>query len=502
MVFKNPYGYLIKHFKLIHLVLTAIYVYLAIKVSSILSYYNHFIDGTASKLDAMKYVNSFYLIAIILSFIICAVVYVLMRYKKKPRMLYLILCILYLVVFVMIRLSYQGLNTIYISVLDTKTLRLYRDFLSILIWFQYGSVLIVLFRGLGFDIKRFNFDSDLADLHLEEKDIEEIEVTLNGTQAIERKFNRRLREFRYYVLENKAFIILFVGVILIVGVISVTYNVEFVNKVYNQGEMFGTDQYRFEVFNTYVTNRDYDNNTINQTDNSYVIVRMAIGSNRDASVFNTANLILRIGNDSYTVNNKYGSRFVDLGNAYRGSKIASQGVYLFIYSVPNINLKKKMILDYAGTKKVRLSPKDIDEVQKEESYKLNRKIDLASSVYGKGYFNIVSYEIKKEFSYSYEYEVMGKKNSANITISGNNNIMHLVIDSDMPSSLSNYSFLAEKGVLKYTIDDKENTSIVGDKTPNSYSEGFYLSVDKDIENAKSIWFEITTRGRKYKYILK
>ena len=172
MVFKNPYGYLIKHFKLIHLFLTGLYVYLAIKVSSILQYYNHFIEGTASKLDAMSYVNNFYLIAIILSIIICAIVYALMRYKKKPRLLYLLLIILYIAVFIMIRVSYQGLHVIYISVLETKTLRLYRDLLRILILFQYLSIAFVLVRGLGFDIKKFNFVQDLEDLHLDEKDEE------------------------------------------------------------------------------------------------------------------------------------------------------------------------------------------------------------------------------------------------------------------------------------------------------------------------------------------
>ena len=64
MVFKKPYGFLIKYFKIIHLLLTGLYIYLAFKVSQILTYYNGFILGTASKLDAIKYVTNFYIIAI------------------------------------------------------------------------------------------------------------------------------------------------------------------------------------------------------------------------------------------------------------------------------------------------------------------------------------------------------------------------------------------------------------------------------------------------------
>ncbi len=57
MVLKKPYGFLIKHFKVIHLILTALYIYLAMHVNQILNYYNNFISNTASKLDAIKYIN-------------------------------------------------------------------------------------------------------------------------------------------------------------------------------------------------------------------------------------------------------------------------------------------------------------------------------------------------------------------------------------------------------------------------------------------------------------
>ena len=91
MVFRKPYGFLIKHFKLIHLILTALYIYLTIKVNSILGYYNRFIAGTASKLDAESYITSYYSIVAFIAIVICIIIYALMRYKKKPRTLYLIL---------------------------------------------------------------------------------------------------------------------------------------------------------------------------------------------------------------------------------------------------------------------------------------------------------------------------------------------------------------------------------------------------------------------------
>ena len=131
MILRKPYGFLIKHFKIIHLILTVAYIYLAIKVNNLLKYYNNFISGKESKLNAIKLITNYYLIAIIASIIICLIIYALMRYKKKPKLLYFILIILYIAVTIVINISYKGLDTIYISALDIKTLRLYRDILKI-----------------------------------------------------------------------------------------------------------------------------------------------------------------------------------------------------------------------------------------------------------------------------------------------------------------------------------------------------------------------------------
>ena len=133
MILRKPYAFLIKNFKLIHLILTILYIYLAIKVNNMLRYFNNFIDGTEGKLAAIKYVTNYYLIAIIASIIICLVIYALMRYKKKPKLLYLILIILYIIVAIIINFSYGGLETIYISNVSARDLRLYRDLLRIII---------------------------------------------------------------------------------------------------------------------------------------------------------------------------------------------------------------------------------------------------------------------------------------------------------------------------------------------------------------------------------
>ena len=502
MVFKNPYGYLIKHFKLIHFILTAIYIYLAIKVSRILNYYNLYIENAASKLDAVNYINNYYIFFIAISIIISVVIYALMRYKKKPRLLYVILIILYCVVGGMIHVSYQGLNTIYFSSIETKTLRLYRDLLNIMVFVQYISIAFVLVRAMGFDIKKFNFVQDLNDLHLDEKDTEEIEVALGGTESIQRRINRSIREFRYYYIENKAFIIITIFIVLVFLIGGTFFHREVINKEYKEGEVVSTDDYRFSVLNTYVTNKNYLGQAITDTDSMFVVVKMNIGTNHQKMAFKMSNLILKVNHHSYSVNNRYSKNFTDLGVGYSGSKISGMSTYLFIYVIDLHEKNNKMSLEYAGDKVIKLNPTDLDSVHDRKEYKLNEQIDFNGSTLGNGSFIISNYKIAKSFNYSYQYEVMGKQNTGNLTISGNDKyILHLEMKGNIPY-FDNYDFINTLSKLKYKFQDKEYIVSFSNKTPGSYKDGLYLMIDSNMENADSIWFEFQIRNIIYIYKLK
>lgn len=504
MVFKKPYGLLIKYFKLIHLFLTIIYVYLAIKVNSILRYYNNFSSGIASKLDARNYVTSYYIIAIILSIGICLIIYALMRYKKKPRVLYLILIVFSLVVAWMIQYAYQGLDTIYISVLDAKSLRLYRDLLRILVLFQYLSIAVVLVRALGFDIKKFNFVQDLEELNIDVSDEEEVELTLGSTNSIWRKLRRSLRELKYYYFENKVFLNIIIIVVIVVGGIIWFVHDEVIYKEYKQNEVFSTDQFTFQVLASYITNRGDDNQQILDTGQSFVVVRMRVSSNSGKRELNTSNLILKINQHSYSSNSRYMARFADLGSAYRNQLIDGGSTYLFIYQIPDDEVEQKMKIVYAEDKTVYLSPIALDQVSNVKNFQLGATIDLSTSSFGSGTFLIDSVEVQEKFSYPYQYEIGGQIYTNQLTISSVQNvILHLTMKSSYLYGLTNYSFLENYATLHYKIEDQEYTSLAfDDKTPGNYKEGLYLGVDKGIMNATSIWLDIKIRNQQYVYTLK
>lgn len=500
MVFKKPYAFLIKHFKLIHLILTAIYIFLAFKVSSILTYYNNFISGKVGKINAINYTRPYYLIAIILSIIICVAIFILMHHKKKPKLMYIILILLYIIITVVISLAINGLNVIYFSILEAKTLRLYRDLLRLILIVQYITIVMALIRGLGFDIKKFDFVKDLNEMNIEITDGEEVELTLNGTNTVTRKIRRKIRELKYYYIENKIFINIVITILVILVASTISIDINIINKVYSENEVFSTDAFDFQVLNTYVTNKSYNNQTINTSANSFIIINLQINPHSETQELNTSNIILQIENNSYSINNKSYEKFKDIGVGFNNQKISSTKKYLFIYVVPNNLLTKKMTLIYAGIKKVKLNPINLDQIDTTTSLKLADTIDLTPTILASGSITINSYELNNKFSYEYNYDINGETHTITKNLTSTSNT---ILKLNITSSLDVYDIITNYGKIKYNLKGIEYTSkLVVNKTPTNYKEGLYLEVDKDIEQAENIYLELNVRNKKYIYTLK
>ena len=504
MIFKKPYGFLIKHFKLIHLILTGLFIYLTVITSNILDYYNRFISGSAGKLEAINYVNNNYLIAIVLSIVICLIVYALLRYKNKPRVLYFWLIGFVILVGVMVNMAQGGLEVIYFSVMDAKSLRLYRDLLRILSFFQYISIGVVLVRGLGFDIKKFDFVADMHELGLDVSDEEEVELTLGNTETVQRKFNRKLRELRYYYLENKAFILVIILVLLVIGGGGIFVKKEFIDKEYNEGEVFNVGQFNFKVIDSFVSKRGYDNQVITKNGDTFVVVRAGVSSNGEKKKLNDANVVLEVNNNTYASGAYYGNSFKDLGIPYRNQLVGEYYTYLFIYKISDEDIGKKMKLIYGGDFEVDLQPVMLDEDKEVKNYKLGSEIDFSSTKVSSGKFNVSSMDIQNNFTYPYQYEFGGQIYNSEYNISSTQGvIMKLDININNGLELDNYTFFKNYVTIKYKVNDEvKDAKIISDKTPGNEKNSLYLAVDKGIMDAGEVWLDIQIRNYKYNYKLK
>ncbi|MEE3343131.1 MAG: hypothetical protein VZS44_03475 [Bacilli bacterium] len=504
MVLRKPYGFLIKHFKMIHLVLTVLYIYLAMKVNNMLRYYNNFIAGKESKLNAIKYATNYYLIAIILSIAICLVIYALMRYKKKPKLFYVVLMAIYLAITLVIIFAQGGLNTIYIGEVSSKELRLYHDLLQIIIIFQYLTILVTLIRGLGFDIKKFNFKEDIAELQLDVTDNEEVELTIGSTEGILRRIRRQLRELKYYYKENKLFIDVIGILFTVIIVLSIIVNIKIVHKSFKEGEEVSTDKYSFTVTNSYLTNKSFDGDSISDANNTFLLAQIFIYSKVGRTELNTGNITLKTEHNTYTINTRYTTLFKDVGVGFKDQIISTPRSFLFIFVISNAELKDKMQIHYIGDIKIDLNPINLDKSVKTTNLQIGESIDLGKTVLSSGKIAINRFDVKNSYTYNYEYEIYGKKYTSKLNIiSPNKTILYLNLTNQNIRGISDYDLIKTYGTIKYKIADTEFTIKTPiNKTPTSYKDGIFIEVDKQMEQATSIWIEFNIRNQKYIYTLK
>ena len=208
MIIKKPYAFMIKHFRLIHVILSLLMVFLISKTSSIVSFFNEYVKNGYYTLNSGSYINFYMFISIILIIVISAFVYLLMKWKNKSRNLYIFTIGFYFVLFILFIIYFNVFSNISLNQINVRGIRAYRDIIIIAYVPQYILLAFHVIRAVGFDIKKFDFKKDLEELDIAEEDQEEIEVTLgSNAYKYKRTIRKMLREFKYYVLENKLRII-------------------------------------------------------------------------------------------------------------------------------------------------------------------------------------------------------------------------------------------------------------------------------------------------------
>lgn len=350
MILKRPYAFLIKHFRLIHLIITTILAYLLIQNRNLYTFLGRCISDVVNKYDANLYIHYGILLLFILAIGLFYVIYWLLKYKNKPKNIYIFSMVCYAIVGIVIFLTYNYINGFNTNVIDSKTIRLYRDILFITMLIQAYVVIVMLIRGLGFDIKKFNFSSDFQELNIKAEDNEEVEVNLGiDTTNIMRNVRKQKREFGYFFQEFKIYIIAIIIIILIfLGFKGYNYFEEKL-KVYKQNDLVGSHNF-ITITDSYYSISDNQN---------YVIIKFNIYKNGKNEKININNLLLQIGKNKYTPDKTICSRFKSLGTCYKQQYITNNvNSYIVVYPVTDLNIEKSYIIyneTYDNNYKIKLS---------------------------------------------------------------------------------------------------------------------------------------------------
>lgn len=359
MILRRPYAFLIKHFKLIHLILFGLIAYVTFTANNVLKFFKEYISTNGNmEVIASNYISSLMVVVVLLVIALTIMIYLLMRYKKKPRTLYIIIVLVILVssfVFSYLNGNIRELET---SVMSAKDIRLLRDISR----FNYIGLLVlclpVLVRGLGFDIKKFNFSNDLVDLQVNKEDNEEVEINTSlPSDMLLRGGHKFGREMKYYYLENKFILNIIFGFVALILIINFPFNKFVIHRTLNEGDTLNTENFSIVINDSYISSRNRTSKN-----NSYVILDVSIKGKSSNYTLRLDEFVLMGKDNQYIPSLKYYYYFSDLGKGYYNSVLDMNDYnnYILIYNIDNDDIKNKLTIRYIrNDRKFKIKPETI-----------------------------------------------------------------------------------------------------------------------------------------------
>ena len=530
MIIRKPYALLIKNFKRIHFVLALLMGYLALKSNDIYSFVVKYIDtgiyGQYTGNLGDNFINiPMFLIALII-ILGLLVIYVLMRFKQKPTLLYLVMSIFYAVLIIYFFQTLSVFQTIESNLIAPRDIRLFRDIAMLFNVIQFAFVILVSIRALGFDIKKFNFGEDLEQLEINVSDNEEVELTVGvDTENIFQKYRRSRREIWYYIVEN-AFVLGIIFIIILIPVINNLFFAKIIqNRTISQTTPANIGYYQLSINDVYVTKLNQRGEVISK-DKNYVIINFDIYNYASYPIKLDVENISLVGKDNkvYTPTFNLYNYFNDLGMGYDNQDINANQTkqYILVFEIDN-NSDRLLLRYYEGSKTsglkltarylhIKLDPIIINKISKVKEVNINEELSFIES--NNNSLKINSFELNDQFTYdatlcyerkcstvlsylSLPYNITNKtilKLTYDYILSNDNKSMNI---EDL-KSLINYH-----GKLVYTYKDKDYKTTLVNKNPSDYyGNDLYYQIPNAAKEASKIKLVFTIRDKEYIYNLK
>lgn len=529
MIIKKPYAFLIKNFRLIHGLLFVLLGFILLKSMDISSFFSDYVANQSfSRVENLTaiYVDYSTFLAIIASAILVLVIGAILKLKNKNINSYIYIFAELVIVFgyyIYMFSVFKGLET---KSLDPETVRNLRDISLMILLPQAIFLFVILGRTLGFNLKQFDFKKDLEELDIDSSDNEEVEVIIgNNNYKYARFFRKCLRLFKYFIAENKLFVIGIASVIALGTSLAIfmSINVYSVNYIENQ-EILANSLY-YKVNKSYITENDMRNNQITKG-KAYVVVELDV-QNKFNNEYSLSRDTFRLMVDGemlmpiFTLTEK----FVDLGTPFTPTKILpgedKQYIVIFeidrlskktdyIFKIKNYDSKKLTTID-SSYKDIIIRPTDIDKSKEDGTYQLSADLDFKDTILKETKMLITSYEIGDKFKEKYNYCINEKCNEGtyivvpNVTGKGDVTILKINATLDFDNSLYMNRFIKEPADLfeyyayvKYTSQGYVKTYNLN-KIDIKYNKDkvAYLEVPASIKYASKIDLIINIRGKKY-----
>ena len=531
MILRKPYAFFIKHFKLIHIILAVLVCYSIYHTKLLLDFFydysNNVIDVQGQNLVS-PLLPFLYQIIPLLIIIISTVVLVIMITKKKPYTFYIINIGVFVFTLIIIQASKTLLLDLSKTIIEIQKIMLIRDLVMVSFLGQLVSIIIISIRATGFDVRKFDFQTDLKYLEISEEDREEVEVEIKfDTNRSVRNLRKKIRFLKYTYKENR--MIFNCTFILATFCLGVFLMVSFFNKnrIITQNTYFSGNNFSMNLLDSYLVNTDYKGKKLN--DDYYLILKIKIKSTTNKeNVLDIATTKLLIDNFVYTPVSENRDSFFDFGTSYQGEAIGNDyEVKTLIYQIPKQLIKKDIYFSFVDkntmndngllkSTKVKIDYTDLTGISSLEKSTINNELSFKDSILSDYTITINAYDIKKQYKLqynfcvadecfkSYEYlktEINGNYDKSLLKIKGTLNK-----ETNISKIHDLYDFIENFGLLSYVINGEKKYQNINFKEVVSKKikeeDTYYIEVLREVEKASNISFIFTIRNKKYEYILK
>ena len=114
MILKKPYAFLIKYFKLIHIIILGLLLYINSYYKNIYTFYKDYSSSNYYDLNiAKEYLPTLSFIVVVLLISLFIILFYLMKKKDKPYTLYILSITYYALVLISMLVAYENINTLY-----------------------------------------------------------------------------------------------------------------------------------------------------------------------------------------------------------------------------------------------------------------------------------------------------------------------------------------------------------------------------------------------------
>ena len=528
MILRKPYAFIIKHFRLIHLFLLLPFAYYTFYLFDLYKFFGSLQkSNTHVYAGATNYIDSSVIPLLLFGLFFTVVMYFTFKEKKKPNRLYLGMFAYYLAIFIISKVTNSNLNTMVEKPISSEWIMICKELNLLLflptLFFDAECFL----RGIGFNIKKFNFNKDIAELNIADEDSEEFEVLIGqNNYKYFRFFRRTKRELGYYIKENKLAISIVGGVIaLVLALVGFYYYNAYLKRI-KASESSIVDFIGYTVNDCYMTAEDFNGNKILDGYKFVVIDLTLYNSSTKPRKLETEKLVLSDGELEYYPTFIHNGKFYDLGLPYERNQLlpAQQSTDATLtYTIPDTvtttdftfkvqyNLGGNGINVIADYKKFKVKVRKLDS--EAVVYNINMNNYFNTDVAGRNEFslNVKNYAFRDTYSDNYvkctaiDKCVINQEVVSTINYSSNTMLIldySAIIgkDNNFVKQFNTYSKIFENyGYMEYIVygvQYKEKINTV----PNSDIDGkIFVSMPRRILDATRI--NLVFYFRNYRYII-